>query len=130
MNVKIRQTLYLSVGWFFTGLGFIGAFLPVLPTTPFLLVAVWAFSKSSPKLKRWLYTHPQFGPHIRNWFDHGAITTRAKIFAVSLMGVSVGFSTLLSESLYLPIALSLIMVAVATFILTRPAPSTVVIKSH
>ncbi|MDV7340409.1 YbaN family protein [Terasakiella sp. A23] len=125
-----RRIIYLSLGWVFTALGFLGAFLPVMPTTPFLLVAVWAFSKSSPRLKRWLYTHPKFGEHIRNWFDHGAVSKKAKIAAVSLMGISLGFSILLSENIYVPISLAVIMVATATFILTRPSPSGVAIKSQ
>jgi len=122
--------MYLLIGWTFTGLGFVGAFLPILPTTPFLLVAVWAFSKSSPKLKRWLFTHPRFGPHIRNWFERGAINKKAKILALSMMLFSVGFSALVSDNIYIPITLALIMVATATFIVTRPNPSAVVIKSQ
>ncbi|SCA55744.1 conserved hypothetical protein [Candidatus Terasakiella magnetica] len=130
MTRNVRKTIYLSIGWFFTGLGFVGAFLPILPTTPFLLVAVWAFSKSSPRLKRWLFTHPKYGHHIRNWFEHGAIAPKAKILSLSLMTVSVGFSLLMSENIYVPISLGVIMVAVATFILSRPSPSAVAIKSQ
>lgn len=127
---KSSRLIYLGIGWLFTGLGFVGAFLPIMPTTPFLLVAVWAFSKSSPKLKVWLYTHPKFGPHISNWFDHGCISPKAKFAAVSLMMLSTGFSVLISENIYIPISLAVIMVAVATFILTRPNPKPVVIKSQ
>lgn len=123
MNKQLVRYIYLAVGGIFTTLGFIGAFLPVLPTTPFLLVAVWAFSKSSPRLKVWLHTHPRFGHHIESWFKEGAISRKAKIASVSLMGVSLGFSAVLSENIYVPIALSVIMVATATFILTRPVPS-------
>ncbi|WP_038013957.1 YbaN family protein [Terasakiella pusilla] len=123
MNRQLVRYIYLAIGGIFTTLGFIGAFLPVLPTTPFLLVAVWAFSKSSPRLKVWLHTHPRFGHHIESWFNEGAISKKAKIASVSLMGVSLGFSVLLSDNIYVPIALSVLMVAIATFILTRPTPS-------
>ena len=130
MKKSIHRIIYLIIGWTFTGLGFVGAFLPILPTTPFLLVAVWAFSKSSPKLKRWLFMHPKFGFHIRNWFEHGAIDRKAKILSLSMMLLSVGFAILLSENIYIPIVLAVIMVATATFIVTRPSPSSVAIKSQ
>jgi len=125
-----QRHIYLVLGWIFTGLGFLGAFLPLLPTTPFLLVAVWAFSKSSPRLKRWLFTHPRFGPYIRDWFNQGAISRRAKIVSISFMSLSLGFSLVISDNMYVHIALAVIMVATATFILTRPSPSSVVIKSQ
>jgi len=125
-----HRHIFLALGWVFTGLGFVGAFLPLLPTTPFLLVAVWAFSKSSPKLRRWLFTHPRFGAHLRNWFDQGAISRKGKIFSISFMTVSVGFSFIISDNLYLKISLLVIKVAIATFILTRPSPDPVAIKSQ
>jgi len=130
MNTNSQRYIFLAIGWFFTGLGFLGVMLPLLPTTPFLLVAVWAFSKSSPKLRRWLFNHPRFGHHLRNWFDQGAISRQAKIVSVSFMALSVGFSLLVSENLYVIVSLAVIMVATATFILTRPNPNAVAIKSQ
>jgi len=130
MRKNGHRHIFLAIGWVFTGLGFVGVVLPLLPTTPFLLVAVWAFSKSSPKLRRWLFAHPRFGHHLRNWFDQGAISRQAKIVSITFMTLSVGFSLLLSESLYLTISLGVIMVATATFILTRPTPEAVAIKSQ
>ena len=130
MRKNNQRYIYLTIGWIFTGLGFVGAFLPLLPTVPFLLIAVWAFSKSSPRLKRWLFAHPKFGPHLENWFKEGAVSTKAKCLSVTVMGISVGFSVLWSETIYIPITLAVIMVATATFILTRPSPSTVAIKSQ
>lgn len=129
MNKQLVRYIYLAIGAVFTTLGFIGAFLPILPTTPFLLVAVWAFSKSSPRLKVWLHTHPRFGHHIDSWFREGAISRKGKIASVSLMGVSVGFSALLSNTIYVPIGLFMIMVAIATFILTRPEPSSAPVET-
>lgn len=127
MGQKTQRIFYLIIGWFFTGLGFVGVFLPILPTTPFLLVAVWAFSKSSPKLKRWLFAHPKFGPHLHHWFKEGAIDRKAKILALSMMGLTMGFSMILSTNIYLIGVLGLIMSATATFIVTRPSPSPTVI---
>ena len=110
--------------------GSLSAFLPVMPTTPFLLVAVWAFGKSSPRLKQWLYNHPRFGHHIKAWFNQGAISLKAKVLSISLMTVSVGFSIYFSENEYVSLGVLLIVVAVATFIVTRPSPKGVALKTQ
>jgi uncharacterized membrane protein YbaN (DUF454 family) len=81
--------VYLGLGLVFVALGVIGAFLPVLPTTPFLIVAAACFARSSPRLESWLLNHPQFGPMLRAWREHGAIPRKAKLMALS--GVSISF---------------------------------------
>jgi len=81
--------VYLGLGLVFVALGVIGAFLPVLPTTPFLIVAAACFALSSPRLESWLLNHPQFGPMLRAWREHGAIPRKAKLMALS--GVSISF---------------------------------------
>lgn len=81
--------VYLALGLVFVALGVIGAFLPVLPTTPFLIVAAACFARSSPRLESWLLNHPQFGPMLRAWREHGAIPRKAKLMA--LTGVSISF---------------------------------------
>src|SRR5690606_28795427 len=72
----------------FVVLGLVGAFLAVLPTTPFLLLAVGCFARSSPRLEAWLLNHPSFGPPLRDWRERGAIPRKAKIAAVVMMSVS------------------------------------------
>ena len=74
----VPRVLWLLLGIAATGFGIAGAVLPLLPTTPFLLVATYAFARSSPRLHAWLMSHRQFGPLIANWQQHGAIGRRAK----------------------------------------------------
>lgn len=82
--------MLLSVGFLATALGIIGLFLPLMPTTCFLIVAVWAFSKSNPKFSRWILEHPQFGPAISHWMEHKAINRKTKC-KISL-SIVIGFS--------------------------------------
>jgi uncharacterized protein len=79
---------YVALGCMFVGLGVIGAFLPVMPTTVFLIGALWAFAKSSPRLERWLLEHPRFGPRLGAWRAHRVIPVRVKVFAFSSMAAS------------------------------------------
>ena len=73
--------LWLTAGMLFLGLGLLGVLLPILPTTPFLLLAAWCFARSSPRLHGWLLGHRLFGPPIRNWEENGAISRPAKRLA-------------------------------------------------
>ena len=70
------------------GLGIVGAFLPVMPTTVFVLIAAWAAARGSERLHRRLHAHARFGPAIRDWEAHGAVSRRAKWMATSMMLVS------------------------------------------
>ena len=69
-------------------LGLVGIVVPVLPTVPFLLVAAWAASRSSPRLHRWLLTHPRFGRPLREWEEAGIVPRSAKWFATAMIVVS------------------------------------------
>lgn len=117
------RLVFLCLGWFFVALGIIGAFLPVMPTTPFLLLAVACFARSSPKLEAWLMNHPKFGPSLRNWREHGAISRKAKIMAISLMSVSYAiFWFGSSPPFWRAVIVAALMIAPAIFMLTRPEP--------
>lgn len=83
-----RRHGYLLLGWICIVLGGIGALLPLMPTTVFLLIAAWAFSRSSPRWHRWLREHPRFGPLIRGWEEHHAMPARAKGIAWLALGFS------------------------------------------
>lgn len=82
------DSLWLFAGWCSLLLGLIGAFLPLLPTVPFVLLAAGCFSRGSPRWERWLLAHPRFGPWVRDWRVSRAVPLRAKQWAVAMMGVS------------------------------------------
>lgn len=87
-SATMRGVLFVA-GLLFVALGFIGAFLPVLPTTPFLILAAACFARSSRRFESWLLDYPRFGPLLRDWRQHGAIPRKAKLAA--LVGTSAGF---------------------------------------
>lgn len=82
----------LATGFLFVGLAALGVVLPVLPTTPFLLIAAACFARSSPRFYDWLMTNRVFGPLIRDWREHRSIPLRAKILAVALIAAVGGSS--------------------------------------
>jgi uncharacterized membrane protein YbaN (DUF454 family) len=84
--------LYRLLGLAMVGLAIAGVFLPLLPTTPFLIVAAWAFARSSPRLEAWLRNHRQLGPFLRNWEERGAVPRWAKALAV--LGCASGWGML------------------------------------
>jgi uncharacterized protein len=90
LNVVLRY-VYLVVGLVCVGLGVLGAFLPVLPTTPFLLLALWAFARSSKRLETWLLEHRRFGPRLVAWRAHRVVPWPVKITAWSSMAGSLTF---------------------------------------
>lgn len=94
------KTLMLSaLGWFFLGLAILGAVLPLLPTTPFALLSLYFFSKSSPKMARWLLDHPWFGPTIRRWKENRTLAPKVKAWALSLLSFSMIISLWLSRDI-------------------------------
>lgn len=117
------RMLYLCLGWLMVATGIVGAFLPVLPTTPFLLIALWCFSKSSPKLEAWLLSHPRFGPSLRNWREKGAVPRKAKIAAVSLMTMSYAIFWFGTQPNPLPaVIVAATMLGAGLYVSTRPEP--------
>ena len=113
--------VYLGLGWFFVALGIIGAFLPVMPTTIFLILAAWCFARSSPELEAWLLAHPLFGEPLRIWRERGSISRRAKILACSMIAVSYGIFLHFSQpGPRLAILVFALMAAPALYVATRP----------
>ncbi len=113
----------MGAGWVSLSLGIVGVFLPLLPTTPFVLLAAYCFSKSSVRLHHWLIQQPQLGPMIQNWEQYGSISKRAKITATVAMIILFTISlTLLSIGMVYKVLLVGIAAAVLAFIWTRPLP--------
>ena len=116
----IRRALWLIFGLLMTGLAVAGALLPLLPTTPFLLLAAYAFARSSKRLHDWLLNHPSFGPLIRNWRYYGAIDRKSKIIAITVMIAALALSWSMGLGWWLLLSQALVLTASATFILSRP----------
>ncbi len=94
----LKRILYIFLGLVFVGFGYIGAILPGIPTTPFLLAASFFFVRSSARLHRWLRRTPYFGHLLRDWEEHRGIRRPVKIFAVcmvvTVVSISIAFSNL------------------------------------
>ena len=120
--MRFAKPVYLALGWLSVAVGIIGVFLPVLPTTPFLLAAVWFFNRSSPEFAERLRTHPTFGPTIRRWQDHGVIPLQAKVLAISMMAAtSVYLARFSSAPGWAAAAAILVMMGAGFYVITRPS---------
>ena len=117
-----KRIVLILIGVVSLALGAIGVFVPLLPTTPFVLLAAIAFANSSERLHRWLLDHNVFGPLIANWRSHGAIGRRTKIVSLVSMLAIIGFSVLLAVPAYVIVIQALVLTASAIFIVTRPLP--------
>nr|WP_082449447.1 YbaN family protein [Sphingomonas sp. Leaf231] len=121
---RLRAALrfgWLALGFLCVALGIIGALLPLMPTTIFLILAAGCFARSSPRLEGWLLDHPRFGPGLRAWRRDRAISRRAKGMACT--GMAVGYAIfLITAAPHLPLALmvAVAMAACALFVVTRP----------
>ena len=118
----IPRLAWLTIGFFSLALGGAGVLLPLLPTTPFVLVAAFAFAKSSNRLHRWLIEHNVFGPLIENWRRNGAISRPTKIVSVLSMVAILIVSLLLSVPTHVIVIQAVVLGACAVFVLTRPLP--------
>ena len=117
----MKRTILISLGWLCVGLGFVGVFVPGIPTTIFLIIALWAFTKSSEKLRHWLLNHKRFGPILNNWQKHKVVPRRAKILMVVLMSLAVVLFYYSLQNLYLTIGLIIILVSVAIYVISLPS---------
>ncbi len=122
MERKTKRLLYLVFGWLMFALGFIGAFLPVLPTTPLMILALWGFSNGSESLHNWLYHHPKYGPALRDWDRYRMIPVKAKMTAITMMSISAAYLIFLSDAPTIAIICAIgLMVWGAIYVLTKPS---------
>ena len=117
----LRPLLFI-LGWLLFAVGFVGIFVPVLPTTVFMLLALWCFSRSSEHFHNWLYTHRHFGPPLQLWQEHRVIPLKAKYIAILFMTGSLIYVFLFSTTPDWARALmSSSMAFGAWYILTKPS---------
>lgn len=122
------RIIYVTLGLSAVGLGVLGAVLPVLPMTPFLLVALWAFSRSSVRLETWLITHRVFGPRLVAWRTHRAIPLSVKLTSWGSMVTSLSLLVLGGATPIAIVGAAAVMAVGATYIALRPSrsPSTII----
>lgn len=121
-NPWVRYVL-LGIGWTSVALGVIGIFLPVLPTTPFLLLAAACFARSSRRFYEWLVDHPRLGPWISDYLDGEGIPLKGKVYAIGLMWASIALSCYLVPLFWARTFMLTSAVCVSLYILkqkTRP----------
>jgi uncharacterized membrane protein YbaN (DUF454 family) len=116
------RAVYLLLGFVFFALGAIGAVVPGLPTTVFMLLALWAFARSSERFHNWLYHHPLFGPPLQEWHRYRVIPLRAKLLAVTMMAGSLTYLVFFTaSSIWLKVGTALLMVYGAWYVLSKPS---------
>jgi len=114
--------IYLLLGWLFFAIGLLGAFLPVLPTTPLMILALWAFARSSQRLHDWLYTHRTFGPPLQRWQEHRVIPVSAKMASIGAMSASLGYMLVFSDlSPAILLVTAALMAYGGWYVLTKPS---------
>lgn len=111
--------IYLALGWLFFGLGVAGIVLPVVPATPFMLLALWGFSRSSPRLERWLLEHRLFGKPLRAWKAHRVIPLRAKLIAWGSMAASLTWMIFASETAWWIVGLTAALMTYGVWFVAR-----------
>jgi len=116
----VARLLWRVLALVFVALGLLGAFLPVLPTVPFLLAAAWAAGRGWPALERWLLEHPRYGEYIRQWRRSGAVPRRAKWAATGMMALSSAVLLATAAPAAVKIGAPILMAAVAIWLWRRP----------
>ena len=117
---RSRRLFWLILAWVSIFLGFIGALLPVIPTTPFLIVAAWAAPKGSPRLDRWLHEHHHFGPLLRAWSERKAVPRYAKWLTPPLLAGSFTLVWFLGFKQTVLIPMAVIFILVTLYLISRP----------
>ncbi|MDW3095750.1 MAG: YbaN family protein [Gammaproteobacteria bacterium] len=120
MQNKAKQYFLICSGWLSILLGVIGIVLPLLPTTPFILLAAGCFAKSSPRFHQWLITHRLFGPLIESYKDNKGIPRDVKIKAIIFIWVTLSISIFLLEITWLRIGIFILGITLTVFLWMKP----------
>jgi len=116
----IKNPILIVLGWICVLLGVIGAALPILPTTPFIILAAYLFSKSSPKFHRWMLGIPLFGKIIRDWENNRVISVKSKVLATTMIVlILVNILIFGKMVIAIKILITIILSSVLVFINTR-----------
>jgi len=116
------KIFYFSLGWLFFSLGAVGVVLPVLPTTPFMILTLWCFAKSSDRFHNWLYNHKFFGPPLQKWHLYRVIPLPAKVLSLTMMSLSFAYLVFYRDlAIYWLILTASLMLYAMWFILTKPS---------
>ena len=115
----VLKSILALLGLISLGLGIVGAFLPLLPTVPFVLLSAFLFARSSDRLHNWLITHKIFGQLIRDYHEDRGITIQGKIAAISMMWISniISIAFIINNILWLQILMSIVTLSVTIYIL-------------
>ena len=113
---------YTLLAYLFIALAALGLVVPGLPTTPFVLLAAWAASRGSERLHRWLHEHPRFGPALVDWEQQRAVSSRAKLLALTFLALSWAIMYWRGIATTLLVVTGVLFVVVGTFVATRPHP--------
>jgi hypothetical protein len=117
-NPVVRWVLLIG-GFVLLGIGVLGMFLPLLPTTVFFLLAAWCFARSSERFHNWLHNNRLFGKYLSNYRTKGGMTIGSKIFSISFLLLGISISVLfLTDNLYIRILLAAIAIGVTWHLLT------------
>ncbi|MFM9270609.1 YbaN family protein [Halomonas elongata] len=119
-----RRVAFMTLAGICFVLGLIGAFLPIMPTTCFMLLAVWFASRSSPRFAAWIRRHPRFGPTVTAWEAERAIPRHAKWLAGIMLAMSMVVLAFTVNLVWLKLSLILGLALLGIWILTRPEPAT------
>ena len=121
-KTKVLRIFYLLIGTTTLVIGLIGVLVPLIPTTPLILISGFCFSKSSPRIHHWLITHKTFGPILNDWENGRIIRPKAKCYSITLMSLLISYSIIfVTDSLYLKVLLFTLCISVTLFILSRPS---------
>ena len=118
-----KRIFYLLFGWFSLITGIIGIFLPLLPTTPLVLLAAWCFSKSSERFHTWLINHKFFGPIVSDWQSNDGIPRKSRNRAIIFMWLGMAISILMVGRFWATVGLVCIGICVSIYLLRMPLRS-------